>query len=288
MRAATLIRVAYFFPAFWILSHVPQWETLARPRAPDWLWPVAWLSAFDVNVAGPVLFGTVAIGSCVAALLAEHRWARGLAFVCLLEFLGLKFAYGKIHHVMHAWLLTLGVFVLLPKGFAAPHLSRAGQHAALQVFAAAQLLIALTYAMSGLGKLGGIVYQLFLGQVTSLHPSSLARHLADRISQTNEPSLWGHFMIEHGRWFWPAMLGTLYLQVFALAFAARPRLHGVFGAGLILFHAFSILSLTIDFTPAVVLLGLLFCVSPFTPDRTGWRAAAADLPIFSRLIRLRM
>lgn len=283
-RASALARVAYFFPAFWILAHTPRWQEVAFPRHADLLWPVKWLAWFEIDQAGPALLGLTVVGSLVGALAAEFRWARLIAFVCLLEFLGLKFAYGKIHHLMHSWLLVLFVFIFFPRGWTEPSaLSRAGRHSVLLVFCAAQLLTALTYALSGVGKMLGIVYQLWLGQVTSLHPSSLARHLADRMLQTNEVSLWGPWMIEHGAWLWPMMLGTLYIQLFAIQFAARPHLHRWLGVGLVGFHAVTALSLTIDFTPAVMLIGLLFVVSPLSPPRVGLRSVLLDLPVFGPL-----
>ncbi len=280
VRTATLLRALYFFPAFWILAHVPQWDLVALPRRPDLLWPVAWLKFFDTTRAGPTLLGAVVAGSVVGALAAEYRWARVLACVSLLEFLGLKFAYGKIHHLMHAWLLVLACLILLPRDWARPErLTRAGQHSLLLVLSTAQLFTALTYSLSGVGKVGGIIYQLWLDQTTSLHPSSLARHLADRLLQTNQLSLWGPWMIEHGAWLWPLMIGTIYLQLFALHFAARPHLHRWLGIGLVSFHVLTTMSLTIDFTPAVVLVGMLFIVSPLQPEQIQWKAALRELPL---------
>lgn len=290
LRIETLIRVFYAFPLYWYLSNLRQLRPLMSPAEPSFQWPVAWLAWVGADTFAPavLLFG---IGSAAGALFwPEARWVRGLAFLGLLQVLALKFSYGKIHHLMHAWLFTSFLFIGLPDGWwdsgRRPRAVRAASHL---VFSAAQAAVALTYSLAGLGKLLGTLYQAVRGEVTPLHPSALARHLADRIQQTDAESLLGPWMIEHGVWLWPMMLATLYLQTFALWAAFRPRLHRLWGVGLVGFHAVTVLSLTIDFNPSVVLLAILFLASPSAPPLTWTDAGriARDLPLLGGLFQPR-
>ena len=58
--------------------------------------------------------------------------------------------------------------------------------------------LALTYTSGRLRQVPSEpAYQAVRGEVTPLHPSALARHVADRIIQTHADSLLGEVMIEH-------------------------------------------------------------------------------------------
>jgi len=174
----------------------------------------------------------------------------------------------------------------MPQGWQAPSLMRRTErHVLVLVFVAAQLLVATTYSLAGLGKVLGVIYQLSLGQVSSLHPTSLARHIAARLLETSDRSLWGPWLIERGGLLWPLMMGTLYLQIFALVFALRPALHRLLGYGLVAFHMMAPLTLSIDFTPAIMLCGLLFVASPVAPDRFSLRDVTQQLPLLGKLVR---
>jgi hypothetical protein len=246
---------------------------------------VAWLAWVGPDLGAPLVLVGAGLAFILAPFAPERRPLRVAVAVALLEVLGLQYSFGKIHHLMHGWLYASFLFAaFLPSAiFVSPARAPAG----LRVFHAAQVTLGLTYSLAGLGKIIGAVYQAVLGQTTSLHPSALAVHIADRLLQTHpEPTL-GPFLMGLGPWLWPAMLGTLYLQLFALPAAFRPALHRLWGAGLIAFHVVTAVSLTIDFTPNILLLGSLFVASPFAPPSTGWRAQAEALPLFGPLFRRR-
>jgi len=262
--------VFYVYPVYWFATHLAELRPLLDPRAADFRWPVAWLNLVDPGTFGPLVLAFGFGAALLGAFLPELRIVRGLVFVGLLEVLALKFSFGKIHHLMHGWLFASFLFVALPaRAFHARSATRVERQSTLLLFSAAQFAVAMTYSLAGLGKLLGTAYQAVLGQVTPLHPSALSRHIADRILQTNADSLLGPWMIDHATLVWPLMLATLYLQLFAVWATLRPRLHRLWGIGLVGFHATSITTLTIDFNPNIMLLGVLFLASPFAPP--GWR-----------------
>lgn len=277
VRAEALLRVFYVFPAFWFATHLDELSPLLDPRETALVWPVAWLELVGVHRFSPVVFA-FGLGTALLGVLAPQlRVVRVAVLVGLLEVLALKYSFGKIHHLMHGWLYASFIFAFfLPNAaFAPERASRVERQSGLLAIQAAQAMVALTYSLAGLGKLLGAVYQAALGQITPLHPSALALHIADRLLQTHPESVLGPFMIDHALALWPMMLATLYLQLFAFVAAFRPRLHRLWGFGLIGFHVVTALSMTIDFSPNILLLGLLFLASPTAPRE---RPTVQDLP----------
>ena len=280
-RLEGVVRAFYVFPVFWFVTHLHELRPLLDPQGIDLRWPVAWMAWIGVARAAPWLLGFAFVVTALGAWLPQRREVRVAVFVAFLQVLALKFSFGKIHHLMHGWLFATFIFAFfLPNGaFNPAAASRSTRQASLLAFSAAQVALAGTYTLAGIGKLVGTAYQAFLGQVTPLHPAALARHVADRIVQTHADSLLGEFMIENAILIWPMMLATLYLQLFAVWAAFRPRLHRLWAFGLIGFHVMTKLSMTIDFTPNILLLGFLWAASPTAPTRFEWRATAADLPL---------
>ncbi len=280
-RLEGVLRAFYVFPIFWFVTHLHELRPLLDPHGFELRWPVAWMAWFGVSNAAPWVIGFGFVATSLGALAPDRRWVRVAVFVALFQTLALKFSFGKIHHLMHAWLFaTFVLAVLLPDGaFHPDRSSRSVRQASLLAFGTAQGALGLTYTLAGLGKLFGTAYQAALGQITPLHPSALARHVADRILQTHADSLLGAFMIENAVLIWPMMLATLYLQLFALWAVFRPRLHRLWAFGLIGFHVMTKLSMTIDFTPNVLLLGFLWAASPTAPGGWALRAMAVDFPL---------
>lgn len=265
-RAALTLRVAYLFPGYWMLGQTLAWREHSVRQHPDLLWPVLWLESLD-----PALFGPGLLVVCAATLVAcgitpQPRWVRVLAAVALTEYLALRFSLGKIHHLMHGWLLVLWVGCALPRGWTEPaQSSRRERQRVLRLFHTCQLLVATTYSLAGVGKLFGAAYQAWKGEMTLFHPSSVARHTAARLLETPEGAPLGDWAVRYGHWLWPAAMALLAVQLLAFWMARRPACHGVLGGCLVGFHAMAALTMGIDFSPAAMLCGVLFLASPFTP-----------------------
>lgn len=263
--ASLILRVTLVFPAYWIVSQAIHWQEFTIREAPDLLWPVAWTSDFQPEVVGcATTLGSVL---CLVslALAPQFRWARVAGALALTEYLALRFSLGKIHHLMHGWLMVLWVCCWLPRNWTAPEVLNADERRQVLVcFHTCQLLVAVTYTLSGVGKVLGVIYQWSLGQATLLSLDSLNRHTAARSLETPTPSVLGAWVVRHGEWLWPGALGVLALQLAAVWMVRRPRLQQPLGALLIMFHALTTLVMGIDFAPAVMLCGALYLVSPFT------------------------
>lgn len=275
-RAAITLRIAYLFPAYWMLGQTLCWREYSIRLHADLLWPVFWLESLDLRLVGPALLVTSTAALLVCGLAPQFRWTRVLGALALTEYLALRFSLGKIHHLMHGWLLVMWLCCGLPVGWTQPtRLSRDSRQRVLRLFHACQLLVATTYCLSGVGKLLGATYQAWIGETTLFHPSSLARHTAARLLETPEGAPLGAWMVRNGHWLWPATLSLLAVQVLAFWMARRPTWHFVLGACLVAFHAMTALTMGIDFTPAMMLCGVLFLASPFTATFPTSRVQAA-------------
>jgi hypothetical protein len=286
LRSQTLIRVFYVALLYFAAWSIPEFAGLAQPRELSLLWPVGWLAAIDQVRGFYLILGFFLGASLAAAIWPGSRGWRVAVLAGWLCFVALKNSEGKIGHSLHLPVLVAMMFVFLPRGWERANASRPVQMSTLQVLAAAQGLVLLTYTMSGLGKLGGGLYEWMAGQAHPFQIDGFSRIVAERLLQTNSDSVLGRWIIEHP-WLGGLLLpGAIYLQTTSILAAFRPSLHRVWGAALILFHLGNAFILTIYFPHSIFLLGLLLLASPFAPAAFDVRRILADLPILSVFSRV--
>ena len=285
-HAQTLVHAFYAYLLFLAAFSIPEFGSLAQPRELSLLWPVAWINSVDPIHGIRFVTGFFLAASLAAAIWPGPRLLRLAAFVSLLCFVALKNSEGKIGHSLHLPVLVALAFVLLPRGWQRPDASRLIRISLLQVFAATQVLLLLTYTMSGLGKLGGGLYESFSGQAHPFQIDGFSRIVAERLLQTNSSSVLGRWIIDHPWLGWPLLPGAIYLQTTSIIAAFRPSLHRCWGAALILFHVGNAFILTIYFPHSIFLLGLFLLASPFAPAGFDARQILADLPILSVFSRV--
>jgi hypothetical protein len=283
-RAQTLVRFYYLASMFIAYEMMPTLHTLVG-ESPNWsyLWPVAWLSH-----VGDGAIEWVAVAALTAAGLAfqfpAYRVFRILFAFFFLCVVGIENSQGAMDHSYHAW-LWLGIsFMFLPSlGSAAP--GRAGKMAYLSVIAGTQALILLFYTFAGFWKFYWGAGPLFHGVEGNFAPRGLALQLAGRILETGTKPLLGDFVITNYWLSYPMFLVLIFMQLTAVFVVLRPRLHIIWGYALIVFHIGTWLLMEIYFPVHVLLLGLLFVMSPFRPQRWTLREVLCDLPVFGFLIR---
>lgn len=269
--------------AFSQMTEIPLYAALSTFRP---LWPIWWLRHQDpAAIQGLFLFflGT----SLLAAVLPGWRTARVLAFLGVLEFVALKNSYGKIGHSNHLPLLVALGLVFLPRGWErpAPRTTRALRQGTLLVFWLCGAAVLLTYTMSGLGKLGGALYQLACLEPNAFAPGALGMHIAQRLLQTDSHSLFGAWIIDHPWLTWPAMPVAIYLELCSFVIAFRPALARWWAAVLVVFHVGNYFTMTIAFPPSCFLLALFFFRSPFDPGRASWRTLIFGVPVFGDVLQ---
>jgi hypothetical protein len=291
--AQTLIAAYYAIIFFLAAGNIYSWQgyfatTTLTPR-----WPVFWLRYGDLHQGIAVILWLHLIGGVLAVTLSRYRLTRIVIFVSVLTFLAFKYSFGSINHGDHLGVLISFVLIFLPAGWnARGSASRATRAATLVVFSGCQALIMLTYSMSGLWKVGGVVEQWLKGEwITYLHPSGLAQQVAAKLLEDNQPSLLGPWLIDHAWVGWLPGMAALYLEFFALWVVARPSLHRAWGLILALFHLSTHLLMGVGFSQNTLWLTLFLVLSPFAPHTLAWRQAIRDLPLvgpgLARLVRQR-
>lgn len=289
--AQTLVRAFYVFLLYLAIQQLTELEVLTDQPLDLPLWPVAWLgpsgSLYPTGVRALFFFY---LGSNVlGALLPGWRVVRVAACLGLLEYVALKNSFGKISHSFHLPLLISALLIFLPGGWdrSAARASRALRQRTLLVFWLCQAGVLLSYTMSGIGKVGGALYQLVTLQQNALFPGALGAHIALRLLQTHSHSELGAWIIQHPWLAWPGLPATIYLEFFAFWAAFRPALQRVWAALLIAFHIGTFFTMTITFPQSSLLLALLLFRSPDAPARfPGWQTLLLQLPLVPTGIKL--
>lgn len=280
-----LFRVFYISVLLVAMSNFDTWSFHLASSDLIPLWPVGWTGYFSKNASIILILGFQLATALLGVFFCGSRSVRILVFLGLLEYVAMRNSYGKIGHSYHLLVLLSFLLIFLPRGWSrASAARRSVQAKALLVFSACQFLIMMSYSLAGLGKVAMAFYQMSQGQVHAFHPQALPLHVAQRLLETNSQSPLGPWMIDHSLLAWPMMQATLYLQLFAVVIVFRPSLQKPWAAGLILFHVFSFLILTINFPFNCFLLGLFFLTENRPP--TSLRRMLADLPLFGMVFRL--
>ena len=281
----TLIRACYTFLFFLAIINLESWNIYLNKTDINPLWVVYWLEWFDLSWGITLILWFNIIGGFLAITLPKYRIVRILIFLSLLEFHGLKNSFGKIGHGSHLAIFISFLLIFLPQGW---HLVKQNKKlvkaSVLTIFSACQVMIMLTYTMSSLGKILHIIVQAMRGEVHALMPKGLSLLVADRLLQTETNSYLGGWIIDHYYVGWILMLGTIYLQFFALWVAFRPSLHQLWGLGLIMFHISVYLTMTITFEQNCLWLAIFFLYSPFRPNTFQVQNIINDLPLFNLLV----
>ena len=282
--AQTLVRAFYAFTLYLAVTQFTTMGDLLARRPYAQLWPVAWLHWTHGTQGVYALLVFYLVTNVLGPFFVGWRAARVVVFLGLLEFVALKNSFGKVGHSLHLPVLVAGVLVFLPAGWtrSASSAPRRLRQETLLTFWLAQAVILLSYTMSGLGKLGGGVWQLVTGQPSVFLPGAFGEHVAQRLVQTNSHSTLGDWIIHHPWLTWPLMPAAVFFETVALLAAFRPSLGRPVAALLILFHVGTYFTMTITFPQNCLLLALFFFTSPFEPTNPDWKHAVFCVPFASR------
>ena len=286
--AQTVIRCFYAFLLYLAITSFGEFGGLVARHPFSPLWPILWLPPEHSDNATKALLAFYSAGSLLAAVWPGPRWTRILAWLGLLEFVALKYSFGKIGHSLHLVVLVSLLLIFLPRGWdrGVEATDRRLRQSTLLVFWTCQAAILLSYTMSGLGKFGGAVYQIALGQPNAFLPGALGAHIAQRLLQTNSTSALGAWIILHPWLTWPLMPLPMYLELFSFWIAFRPQLQKPWAAALIVFHLATFFTMTISFPQSCFLLAIFFFSSPRQWAKCSPRQMYLQLPLFGDLIRL--
>lgn len=284
-RARTIVQVFALLTLYTTASFVmPRWAGWRASEGIVPLWPIRWIAWLPTPTAVDIIC-LYALGATAGAFffIENRRW-RFNAALGVLFLQALINSFGKINHSWHPWIFVAFAFVFLPSG---PWRDYAQNDRRREQFYAvlwgAQLLVMLIYTMSGAWKVYGIVAQWQDGAITALNPSAFAYQVANRTIQTDTVGPLSNLIINVPWLGWLPYLAVIYLETFAVVAVFRPRLQRVWAAALICFHIGSWLTMTIAFNAQILVLGLLFWLSPFVPAENPMRQVLKEFPLVKEL-----
>jgi hypothetical protein len=225
-----------------------------------------------------ILYGYL-LSAIFAAVVPSWRVARIAYLIGYLSFLGFVNGFGKVYGHYTGWAYVAAFLVLLPSDGWRGRGTLISRHRFLTGIWTAQFALLLMYTITGLWKVGYAFHDLVLGpRMSSLHPDGFSLILANRLLETNEPTLLGDALLRHPVLGWLIFLGTMYLETASVLIAFRPRLYRIWGLGLILFHVGTQVTMNFTFLPNIALLGLMVVCAPAAPERMDLKATVLDLP----------
>jgi hypothetical protein len=279
-RATVVIRVYYALGVYFAVQSIARWPGYAGLETADPLWPAHWwFDRVGVRAGVNIIFSLYLVAAVLVMLLPERRWARATYAFALLQYMALLNSFDKVNHNLHSWLFVSIVLILLPRGPWNGQHRVADRQYFLTVVWTALLFVLFFYTLSGVWKIHDAVTGVIDGRINGLNFSGFSYIVANRLLVTNQGTVLGPFFVNNEIPGWALFVGTMYLEASSVIIAFRPRLHRLWGLGLIAFHVGTQLAMGFTFPENIVLVGLFLVFSPWTPDRIGVRDALLDLPL---------
>ena len=277
-RALTIVRAFYALSLVWTIQEMGAWPVLRDVDVIDPQWTAGWVDRTDPGGGISAILLLFGVASVLAALWPTSRTYRALYTLGLLQYLSVKFGFGKVNHNLHSWLWVSAILILLPSGRKMRDPAPRDRHSLLAVLWSAQIVVLFFYTLTGLWKVAYALHALTTERVSSFQLEGFSLIIGERLLATDQSTLMGEFFVRNQFYGWLLFNGTMYLESAALLAAFRPRLHRLWGGGLIAFHLGTQLAMGFTFIENIALLALLFMCSPWAPERASIREVFLDLP----------
>jgi hypothetical protein len=250
----------------------------------DVIWPISWTEALSLSDVGSVVVVKMlfVIVSLVVAFTYKYRFARVLLFIAIWQVHALESSYGHINHQWYTWLYTAGIFIFLPDIWK-KNTSFGVIHQSLLVVWGAQAFIMLTYTMAGINKFYHVFYQYSLGEIHGFSKEAMLYQSTWWVPQLQQPAYAIDWIITFPIIAWIAYISLHFIQFFALWTMLRVSLQRVWTFLLLSFHIGTFLIMGIIFPQHVLLLCVLFVLSPFAVRHYSLKTQLFDLPVIGQL-----
>jgi hypothetical protein len=279
-RATLIVRAYYALGVYFAIQSTNGWPGYARLHNVDPLWPAHWwFDHVGVSTGVNLIFGGYLVAAFVVMLVPERRWARVAYAFTLLQYMALLNGFDKVNHNLHSWLFVSVVLILLPRGPWAARRRVGDRQYFLTVVWVALLVVLFFYTLTGLWKLHDAVTGVIEGRINGFNFSGFSYIVGSRLLNDSRGTVLGPFFTHNEIPGWALFVGTMYLEACSVVVAFRPRLHRLWGVGLIAFHLGTQLAMGFTFPENIVLVALFLVCSPWTPDRIGIRDALLDVPL---------
>lgn len=285
-RAKSVIPFVYYLLFFIAFTRLEGLDQLIKQSAVgfDPRWPLWWAHAFDLPTVIMIVYLGLTFSALIASFFPHVMAARTFAFLGFLQFHAYMSSFGGPNHQWDHWLWVLFILIFLPSEKKTRDDEGARRRFSL-VFWGAQAFVLLTYTMAGILKVFYGVIQLAQGQSNAFSIDAAALHVAHELTQMGQTTLIGPFIVNNPSVAWLPFLAVLYIQLFAFLVAFKPRLHRLWGIGLILFHLGTFLTMRAVFTAPSALLLVLLCASPFVPTKNPAMFQFLSLPVVESIFK---
>jgi hypothetical protein len=278
-RSVLIVRLYYLIGLYWVAGQMRTWPELRETTVIDPMWAAEWIRWVGVRSGITMILVAYAVAAVVVALVPQHRLARIAYALTLLQYESIMNGFGK-SVAMYAWLWVGAALVLLPDGRAS-WTRRATADAARSfsdVVRLAQLVLLFFYTLTGFWKVYYATLALFDSSASGFSVTGFSYILIETLERTGRETLLGDALASRPLVAWPLYLGTMYLETVAVLIVLRPRLHRIWGVGLIAFHLATQVVMGVWFPSNFILLGLFLSFSPFAPENVPVKDAILDLP----------
>lgn len=284
VQSQNIVRLFYALSIYIVFKDFGLIHKFSSISTIDPLWPVFWVSYFEVPQSFNLLFFSALIGSIICCLNPNNRIYRLVFFIAFFEYLAFKFSFGKINHATHPWLFISFFLVFLP------HIKDSGlatikqKHIYLTIIWFCIFMILFFYSISGFWKVYKSLILLISGKPSIFSMDVFAIQISNRLLQTQSTSLMGPFFIKHHFLGWVGYLISIYVELVCFIVAFRPSLHRIWGIMLIVFHIGIKLTMNISFKEFIISDSLLLVCSPFAGTNIGYKKIILQIPILSFFI----
>lgn len=238
------------------------WGRYRIDRPMESLWPLQLFSYIPHGIFVDLFF----IGSFLFSLLCViNPWSRVfrfLSFFFLFFSVAVHSSYGKVVHGYHGWIFVLLVLVFLPKKSIFQLDVKSKHSFSMLVIACAQVVGVLPYFLAGVWKVReGVICLQSMG-FACIENSFINAMGWEFVLHGHQMNQWTSFLLQHPLWTGIPFLILVYFQTLSPFFAMRPNTHFIFGSFAVIFHILSDLLLKIPFYHQMVLMMILFLLSP--------------------------
>jgi predicted DCC family thiol-disulfide oxidoreductase YuxK len=246
------------------------------PSSP--LWPVEFLGQGFFEGNGLILLISLFFVTLMASVFPLSFLLRLFSFLGVFLVSAFQNSFGAIAHGLHFLMFVSFAFLFLPtNGSVRKTTKRETSMRYISVFWFVQIILLFSYSLAGIWKLEATGWAVFSSE--TMMNTVVNRALQNGGSPIVMEKLVASNMLSSQIFF----VFNLCIQLFSVFVFFRPSLHKLYGTALCLFHLGTYLILQITFPQHVIIWGLFFILSPFSPARLNFIYILQSIPFIQFL-----
>lgn len=275
----TIIKFSYVFFLVLVFNNVFNIQELETAERINPLWPLVLLKGIPSIYLALWFKVSLLVSFSLLCFKNNNQFLKIFTFINFFLFVAFTNSFGKINHGLYLPLMYLFCLMFIPNSKKEHYKEKT-----ILMFATMQFFLLLTYTLTGFWKVFWGVIECFNGQVNLFSPLSM-RNVIILQNQLIEPTLIGAWLIENYYIAWLLYLGAVYIELFSIVVFFRANLHKIWGVLLLFLHAGIALTLNVSMFGAIMCIGLLLILSPYS-IKSSLKETLLSLPIINFVSRL--